>query len=55
MRWLDSITDSMNHESEETRRDCEGEGSLGSQRVGPNLATEQQCPVRPACPFPLQN
>ena len=55
MRWLDSITDSVNHESEETWGDCEGGKSLGSQRVGPDLAAEQQCLVRPARPFPLQN
>ena len=45
MRWLDNITDSNGHEFELTPGDSEGQRSLvstGSQRVGHNLATEQQ-------------
>ena len=48
MRWLDGIIDLMNMNSEQTPGDSEGQGSLscyrsmGSQRLGHNLATEQQ-------------
>ena len=46
-RWLDSITKSMGHESEQTPGDSEGQGnlvccmlSMGSQRVGHDFPTE---------------
>ena len=48
MRWLDGITDSVDMSSEQTLGDSEGQGSLaccksmGLQRVGHDLATEQQ-------------
>ena len=46
MRWLDSIADSMDMNLGELRemvRDREAWlQSMGSQRVGQNLATEQQ-------------
>ena len=52
MRWLVSITDSIDsllNEFEQTLGDSEGQGgrpgvlqSMGSQRVGHNLATEQE-------------
>ena len=42
MRWLDSITNTQMHEFEQTFGDSEGQGGLGLQRVGHNLATEQQ-------------
>ena len=47
MRWLDSITESNVHESEQTLGDGEGQGSLTccspwGHRVRHNLMTEQQ-------------
>ena len=48
MRWLDGIIDLMNMNFEQTPGDSEGQGSLsccrsmGSKRLGHNLATEQQ-------------
>ena len=47
MRWLDSITDSMDMNLSELRemvrdREVRVLQSMGSQRVGHNLATEQQ-------------
>ena len=46
MRWLDGITDSNGHKSEQTAGDGEGQGSLGrysprGHRAGHDLATEQ--------------
>ena len=44
MRWLDGITDSMDMNLSEIAKDREAwhMGSTGLQRVGHNLATEQQ-------------
>ena len=48
MSWLGSITDLSGHEFAQTVGDSEEQGSLtvlqsmGSQRVGHDLATEQQ-------------
>ena len=45
MRWLDSITDSMNMNLSKLQGRTEEFGvrhSMGSQRVGHDLATEQQ-------------
>ena len=47
MRWLDSITHSMDMKSEQTPGDSEGQGSpercsSRGRRVGHDLATEQQ-------------
>lgn len=42
---VNSITDSMNHESEE-KREIVKEEELGVTKTGPDLATEQQCLVR---------
>ena len=44
MRWLDSITDSMNMNLSKLQERIEEYGvlhSMGSQRVGHDLATEQ--------------
>ena len=45
MRWLDGITDSNRHEFEQTPGGSEGREawqSVGSQRVGHDLVTDQQ-------------
>ena len=47
MRWLDGITDSMEHQFEQTPGNSEGQGSLAccspqGCRVRRDLATEQQ-------------
>ena len=48
MRWLDSITDSMDmnlstpEDSKEREAWCAAWGCMGLQRVGHDLATEQQ-------------
>ena len=52
MRWLDGIIGIIGHEFKQGLGDSEGQGSLaccspwGFQRVGHNLATEQQGKIK---------